>query len=97
MQNVSLKHLTLIEAGIGDLAMIEIAKGIKEAINLEYVDLRHNHFEQAGFKALVEALKETMACRALLLEGYDIYNEDADLLCSFLERPGCLLEEFCMH
>ena len=26
----SLKHLTLIEAGIGDLAMVEIAKGIKE-------------------------------------------------------------------
>ena len=26
----SLKHLTLIESGIGDLAMIEIAKGISE-------------------------------------------------------------------
>ena len=47
--NVSLKHLTLIEAGIGDLAMIEIAKGIREAICLEYVDLRHNHFERTGF------------------------------------------------
>lgn len=63
--NVSLKHLTLIEAGIGDLAMIEIAKGIREAICLEYVDLRHNHFERTGFMALVDALKVTMACKVL--------------------------------
>ena len=38
-----------------------------------------------------------MACKVLLLEGFDLGNEDADLLCTFLERPGCLLEEFCMH
>ena len=67
---MSLKYLALIECGIGDLAMIEIAKGISEAICLEYVDIshnksyrvndvnfgkfkRHNHFEQAGYTALI--------------------------------------------
>ena len=64
--------MTLIEAGIGDLAMIEIANGIKEAICLEYIDLRHNHFEQVGFEALIEALKATMACKVLLLEGFQV-------------------------
>ena len=65
MQNVSLKHLTLIECGIGEYAMIEIAKGIREAICLEYVDLRHNHFEHEGFAAMIDAFKATMACKVL--------------------------------
>lgn len=61
-QNMTLKHLVLINAGIGDLALIEISKGIREAVCLEYIDLRHNHFESRGFEALIDALKTTMAC-----------------------------------
>jgi Ran GTPase-activating protein (RanGAP) involved in mRNA processing and transport len=91
MQNVSLKHLTLIGCGIGDRAMIEIAKGISEAICLELVDLRHNHFEKVGYTALIEALKSTMVCKDLLLEGLTFQMEEAELLCTFLEAPGCLL------
>ena len=72
MQNVSLKQLTLNSAGLGDLAMIEIAKGIREAICLEKVDIRHNHFEERGFLALVDALKATMACKILQIEGFQI-------------------------
>ena len=64
-QNMALKHLVLINTGLGDLAMTELAKGISEAICLEYVDLRHNHFEEKGWKALVDALKATMACQVL--------------------------------
>ena len=97
MSNVSLKSLTLIESGIGDYAMIELAKGIKEAVCLEFVDLRHNHFESEGFVALVDALKCTMACKVLQLEGFHIHEEDALLLADFLTQPNCLLEEFDLH
>ena len=69
---MSIKRLTLIDAGLGNLAMIEIAKGIKEAISLEYIDLRHNRFERPGFQALIDALKATMACKVLQLEGFCI-------------------------
>ena len=44
---------------------------------LEYVDLRHNHFERQGFVALIDALKSTMVCKVLQLEGYQIEMEEA--------------------
>ena len=97
MQNVSLKHLTLIECGIGEYAMIEIAKGIREAICLEYVDLRHNHFEKEGFVALIDALKATMACKVLQLEGLAIGIEEAELLASFFNHADCQLYEVDLH
>ena len=94
---MSLKHLTLSDVGIGDLAMIEIAKGIKEAICLEHVDLRHNHFEQRGFEALIDALKETMACKVLQLEGFQIKMQQARMLADFFLQPNCLLVELNLH
>ena len=90
---MTLKHLTLISAGIGDLAMVEIAKGIQEAICLEFIDLRHNHFERVGFEALITALKSTMACKVLYLEGFHLEMIEARLLTDFLKQPGCLLGE----
>ena len=69
-QNMSLKCLTLIETGLGDLSLTELAHGIKESICLETIDLRNNNFEQEGFTELIKALKETFACRVLHLEGF---------------------------
>ena len=77
--------------------MIEIAKGIREAICLEHIDLRHNHFEKAGFTALVDALKATMSVRVLQIEGFHIRIEEAELLASFFNMPGCMLEELDLH
>lgn len=77
--------------------MIEIAKGIKEAICLEHVDLRHNNFEQKGFKALVDGLKETMACKVLQLEGFHIKMDEAKMLGEFFSKPDCLLVELNLH
>ena len=94
---MSVKRLTLIDAGLGNLAMIEISKGIKEAISLEYIDLRHNRYELPGFKALIDALKTTMACKVLQLEGFCIQMEEAKLLASFLEHPECQLEQIALH
>lgn len=90
---MSLKHLVLIEAGIGDLAMRELAKGIKEAICLETVDLRFNHFEREGFCALMDALETTMACKVFRLEGFQIAQEEAKRLGSFFSQPDCLIYE----
>ena len=87
----------LIEAGIGDLAMIELAKGIQEAICLETIDLRFNHFERKGFEALIKAMKETMACKVLRLEGLQIEKEEAELLGSFVRQPDCLIYEIDVH
>ena len=77
MQNMSLMELDLRYAGIGDLAMKEIAHGISESIHLETIDLRHNHFEKEGLHALIDALKKTMVCQKLKLEGIFFDMEDA--------------------
>lgn len=77
--------------------MVEIANGIKEAICLEFIDLRHNHFEQQGFKALINALKATMACKVLQLEGFQLGIEEAKMLRVFLENPDCALNELDLH
>lgn len=52
--------------------MIELSKGIREALCLETIDLRFNHFERQGFEALINAMKETMACKVFKLEGFQI-------------------------
>ena len=67
---MSLKSLTLIETGLGDGSLTELAVGIKESICLETIDLRNNNFEQKGFTELINALKETFACKILHLEGF---------------------------
>ena len=97
MQNMSLKHLTLIDCGIGNRALKEIAKGIKEAICLQYVDLRHNNFETEGLRALIDALKATMACKVLQIEGYYFKMEEAEMIASFLNEPNCVIEELDLH
>ena len=66
-ENVSLKSLTLVDAVIGDRVMMQIVKGIREAICLEYIELRDNLFEEPGFMGLISAMRVTKACRVLKL------------------------------
>lgn len=94
---MTLKHLVLIQAGLGDLALTEIAKGIKEAYCLEFIDLRHNHFESKGFEALTDALKTTMACKVLQIEGFHMMAAEGQLISSFLMHPDCMIKEFDLH
>ena len=89
MQNLSLQILDLSYAGIGDNAMHEIAEGIGESIHLYSIDLRHNHFEKEGLHSLIKALKKTMVCSVLKLEGIFFDEEDADLLGTFLTDSMC--------
>ena len=56
-QNMSIKKLVLQETGIGDNSMIALSKGIQEALNLEFIDLEYNKFEDVGFKALLRAMR----------------------------------------
>lgn len=97
MANMSLKCLDLRYCGIGDNAMAELAKGIRESIHLTEVDMRHNHFEKQGLHDLINALKATMVCRKLKFECVYIDKEDADLLTTFLTDIDCSLEEIELH
>ena len=77
--------------------MKEIAKGIKESVHLKCIDLRHNLFEKEGLHALINALKNTMTCEILKLEGIFIDMEDADKLVSFLTHKDCHIKELELH
>lgn len=77
--------------------MIELAKGIREAICLETIDLRFNHFEKNGFVALIDAMKETMACKVFKLEGFQIEAEEAKILGDFFCQPNCLIDTLDVH
>lgn len=57
--------------------MVALSKGISEALNLEVIDLEYNKFEDVGFKALMKAMRKTMACKVLLLQGVHINVEMA--------------------
>lgn len=38
-----------------------------------------------------------MACKVLKMQGFTFKMEEADLLCTFLEAPGCLLQVLALQ
>lgn len=64
------------EAGIDSVTLKKLCKGIKESVSLEYLDLKHNIFDEDGLHALFEALKVNMTVKTLFLAGLRIGSKE---------------------
>jgi hypothetical protein len=60
---------------------------------MEFLDLRHNIFDDAGLAGLIGALEANMVIRHIYLEGVTIGHAEAERLARFLDRKDCMLEE----
>jgi hypothetical protein len=60
-------------------------------MSIEYLDLRHNIFDDVGLAALIDALKENMSIKHLYLHGMRINYKEAKMLADFLEEDDCVI------
>jgi Ran GTPase-activating protein (RanGAP) involved in mRNA processing and transport len=92
-QTIQLKSIHLVDAGLDCDTLLEIAKGLKQSMSLEFLDLRHNIFDSRGLAGTISALRESMSIKHLYLEDMKISLSDAKLLAEFFEQSDCMLEE----
>jgi hypothetical protein len=60
----------LIDAGLDCNSLKEICVGIENKDNyLEYLDLKHNIFDDEGVGALIKSLKESASVKHIYLES----------------------------
>ena len=72
--------------------MLELCKGLKESMSIDYLDLRQNIFDRKGLATLIESLKEHMSVKHLALEGMSIDLDQAVMLADFIACDDCMLE-----
>ena len=62
-------------------------------MSLEYLDLRHNIFDEEGLGVLIESLKESCSIKHLYLESMSFGEKEAKLLADFFRLDDCMIEE----
>jgi hypothetical protein len=62
-------------------------------MSLEYLDLRHNIFDEEGLGELIKSLKENCSIKHLYLESMSIGENEALLLAEFIKQKDCRIEE----
>ena len=83
--NISLTSLHLVDSGLDCETLLEVCKGVKESMSLEYLDLKHNIFDDKGLAGLIPALQENMSIKHLYLESMPISFNEAKRLANFFE------------
>jgi Ran GTPase-activating protein (RanGAP) involved in mRNA processing and transport len=76
-ETIHLKSLSLVDAGLDCDTLLEISRGLKQSMSLEFLDLRHNIFDHRGLAGTINALRESMSVKHLYLEGMRISLTDA--------------------
>jgi len=62
-------------------------------MSLEYLDLRHNIFNEEGLGELIKSLSENCSIRHLYLESMRFGEKEAKLLADFFKLKDCRIEE----
>ena len=60
--------------------MLELCKGLRDSMSMDYLDLRQNIFDAKGLAALIQSLKEHMSVKHLALEGMRFDHAEAKML-----------------
>ena len=66
-----------MDAGLDCDTLLEISRGLKQSMSLEFLDLRHNIFDHKGLAGMIKSLRESMSVQHLYLEGMRISLVDA--------------------
>jgi Ran GTPase-activating protein (RanGAP) involved in mRNA processing and transport len=88
-----LNSLHLVDTGLDCDTLLEICKGVAKSKSMEFLDLRHNIFDDKGLAGLINAFEANMVIKHIYLEGMTINHDEAERLAKFFDRKDCMLEE----
>ena len=91
--NIGITKLGLVETGLDCNSLKAICEGLQNSMSLEYLDLRHNIFDEEGLGVLIKSLTENCSIKHLYLESMSIGENEAKLLGEFMVQDDCRIEE----